>query len=117
RSQAEFCTSHLCGALFVPTPLPPLTDRELATLHDQLWNTLRNMDPRTRIVVYCKKGKRAKIAKEIIENLGFHSVTALGGVDEPPLNAVFTAQQSVWPVCWCKQPYGRTQNIVSSHQD
>jgi len=43
----------------------------------------------TLIVVYCKKGIRAGIAKKTINNLGYTNVIAWGGVDEAPLNQIF----------------------------
>jgi phage shock protein E len=101
RTYKEFCSGHLVGAIFVPTPLPPLSERELQNLQDQLWYKLRRIDKDRPIVLYCKKGVRAKIAKKIIKSFGFKFVTSLGGVEEPPLKSVFSRKNSVWPVCYC----------------
>lgn len=101
RTYNEWCQGHLQGALFIPTQLPPLTNRERQNLQEQMRYTLRNVPINTAIIVYCKKGVRAKIAKELLQNLGRPAI-ALGGVEEPPLDNVFNGKNPVWPICYCK---------------
>lgn len=91
RTLEEFCRGHIKGAILIPTSLPPLSEREMTTLKDQLALKLSELttSKNTPIVIYCKKGKRALIAKKIIQGLGYHNVVAWGGVDEPPLKQLF----------------------------
>ena len=91
RTRQEYCQGHIIHALLVPTPPPPLTEREEAVLKDQLWWTLsQNLTTKsTPIVVYCRKGIRAKIAKKLIQQLGYPKVIAWGGVEEEPLRQIF----------------------------
>jgi len=100
RTFDEWCQGHLKGAYFIPTQLPPLTDRERQNLKEQMKYVLRNVPKFVPIVVYCKKGVRAKIAKELLHELG-RSAVALGGVEEPPLKAIFEGYNPVWPICYC----------------
>jgi rhodanese-related sulfurtransferase len=103
RTRKEFCQGHIVGAMLVPTQLPPLSERELKNLKQQLWYTLRHYERSTPIVLYCKKGVRAKIAKRLVQELGFPNVTALGGVEEPPLKAVFSGtSKGVFKICKCR---------------
>jgi phage shock protein E len=95
RTRQEFCQGHIKNAYLVPTPFPPLTQRETATLKDQLWWVLSNYTPsnRTPVVIYCRKGIRAQAAKKLVLELVYSNVVAWGGVEEEPLKSVF-AQHS-----------------------
>lgn len=90
RTYEEFCQIHLKGAILVPTPTPPLSKQEKHMLKTQLQYVLRQetRNKQHPIVIYCKKGIRAKAAKQIIEKLGYIHVTVLGGVEEPPLQDI-----------------------------
>lgn len=67
RSAEEFNAGHIHGALNIP--------------HDQLENRLREIKkPKNHpIVVYCRSGRRAGIAEEILRRHGFSTVTNGGG--------------------------------------
>ena len=114
RTREEFCAGHIKGAILVPTPLPPLTPREVNVLKDQLWWTLPQYvySHLTPIVVYCKKGKRASLSKKIIQKLGYPNVIAWGGVDESPLKELFTTHL---PICIC-QP-GRLKTVCQHYSN
>jgi len=103
RTIAEFCQGHLCGATIIPTQLPPLSKREKQTLKEQLWYILakQNASKTHPILVYCKKGVRANIAKQIIRSMGFRNVISLGGVADSPLKDVMFGKNRKLQVCNC----------------
>lgn len=89
RTAEEYCTGHIQGAILIETPHPPLSHRDRFRLHQKLSCLMSLSDPHSTIYVYCKKGIRAKRAKQLLESMGFPSVISLGGVTEPPLSLVF----------------------------
>jgi len=68
RTPAEFAEGHLDGAINVPVELPTFT-AQIALL-----------DPTMDYLVYCRTGRRAEIAIDYMETLGFSAVN-LGSVD------------------------------------
>jgi len=68
RTPAEFAEGHLDGAINVPVELPTFT-AQVALL-----------DPTMDYLVYCRTGRRAEIAIDYMEKLGFSAVN-LGSVD------------------------------------
>jgi rhodanese-related sulfurtransferase len=68
RTPAEFAEGHLDGAVNVPVELSTFT-AQVALL-----------DPSMDYLVYCRTGRRAEIAIEYMESLGF-TATNLGSVD------------------------------------
>jgi rhodanese-related sulfurtransferase len=68
RTPAEFAEGHLDGAVNVPVELPTFT-AQVALL-----------DPTMDYLVYCRTGRRADIAIDSMESLGF-TATNLGSVD------------------------------------
>jgi phage shock protein E len=68
RTPAEFAEGHLDGAINVPVELPTFT-AQVALL-----------DPSMDYLVYCRTGRRAEIAIDYMETLGFSAVN-LGSVD------------------------------------
>lgn len=97
RTRKEYCQGHIKGAILVPTPPPPLNEREEQTLNDLLWwnvshHTKSKQNP---IVIYCRKGVRARLAKKIIIGMGYPNVVAWGGVEEPPLKQFFVENKLV----------------------
>lgn len=102
RTYEEFCKGHLAGARFIATQLPPLDTRERKNLQDQMHYLLRKIPKNVPVIVYCKKGVRAKIAKNLLINLGYHNAVALGGVKESPLKDVFSGKNPVWEICYCQ---------------
>tara|TARA_R100001163_G_C5068366_1_gene208514 strand:+ start:6448 stop:6852 length:405 start_codon:yes stop_codon:yes gene_type:complete len=85
RSFEEYCSGHLCGAQHVPVPLPPLSKNDI----DEFQLNLGKVCARNRnqlILVYCKVGKRAGLAKVMLMNMGYRNVVSLGGVKDGPLS-------------------------------
>lgn len=101
RSREEFCKGHLCGAHHVETPLPPLYPEDVAALDEKLERICVD-GPQSLIIVYCKLGKRAGLAKSILKDLGYSNVLSLGGVDTEPLRSVISGSDPRIPVCQCK---------------
>jgi phage shock protein E len=89
RTDKEYCTYHLCGSMHIPTKLPPLSRQHIKRLAQNLTNTLSSLNIRKThpIIVYCKKGIRAGIAKEILEIAGYRNVHSLGGTETDPLKS------------------------------
>lgn len=81
RTFEEFARGHLPGAVLVPTPFPPLDQLQQTTLKEQLRALLEGATKKRKIYVYCKKGKRAKVAVKMLKKMGF-DVTSLGGVED-----------------------------------
>lgn len=96
RTPEEFAQGHVQGAVNIPTPLPPLDQ----AAHQQLWNGLHQVvgrvDKNTPIWVYCKKGARAGIAKQMLLQLRFTDVHSLGGTEQEPLPSMVRSGQLVW---------------------
>jgi rhodanese-related sulfurtransferase len=106
RTKEEFCSGHLCGAILVETPLPPLNRQQKYTLKEKLMNILEDVDIEDDfpIIIYCKKGIRATIAEDILSLSGFENVLMLGGVEVEPLKRVFSNRLSIdrLKVCRCQ---------------
>jgi len=68
RTPAEFAEGHLDGAVNIPV--------ELATFTQQV----ALLDPSVDYLVYCRTGRRADVAMEYMDTLGFRT-TNLGSVD------------------------------------
>jgi phage shock protein E len=72
RTQAEYDEHHLDGSLLIPhTELPGRIAEVVAA---------QGGDKRKPIVVFCKAGGRAGIAKAALLQAGFTEVTNLGGI-------------------------------------
>jgi phage shock protein E len=57
RSQAEYDAGHVPGAVLIP--------------HDQLASRLSELDRDRWVLVYCKSGRRAGLAEEVLVKNGF----------------------------------------------
>ena len=70
RSEAEFAGGHLDGAINVP--------------HDRVGKRLSEFgaDKRRTIVVYCRSGHRAGLAKAALEQAGYQDVINGGGIGQ-----------------------------------
>lgn len=108
RTQEEYCQNHICHSVLIPTPLPPLTDIQKTRLRSELFQIIKTIDPSIKanrpIVVYCKKGIRADIAKQILKEQGFTKVMSLGGVDTVPLKDLISGilHNNQFKVCYCE---------------
>ncbi len=74
RSQSEFDAGHAQGAVLVPHTEVPQRIAEIEKLQDG--------DKQRPIVVYCRSGHRAGIAKQSLIDAGFTQVTNVGGLDD-----------------------------------
>ena len=70
RSEAEWNAGHVEGAVFIPYKL---IGERIGTVTE---------DKSGRIYVYCASGRRAQIAKESLEKLGYTDVVNLGSVQD-----------------------------------
>ena len=72
RTQEEYEDGHIAGAILIPnTELRDRAEQEL-TNKDQL------------ILVYCRSGRRSKLAAEILEELGYTRIREFGGILDWP---------------------------------
>ena len=76
REQDEFDEGHVEGAILIPYAQINAKAEELLPDHDQL------------ILVYCRSGRRSKIAAESLVNLGYTNVKEFGGIIDWPYEVV-----------------------------
>ena len=69
RTQEEFAEGHIPGAICIPHE--EITDKDIPQLPDK--NQL--------IMVYCRSGRRSKIAAEQLAKNGYTNVVEFGGVN------------------------------------
>ena len=74
RTPEEYAEGHVDGAVNIPHDALPSRISEVETLADS--------DKSTPIVVYCRSGHRAGIAKQSLLDAGFQRVTNLGGMSD-----------------------------------
>lgn len=79
RTFQEYDQRHVCDAINVPTPMPPLDIRARQVLLARLQRL--NLPVGDTIYVYCAKGIRSKIAAALLRQLG-HTVVDLGGIED-----------------------------------
>lgn len=70
RSEAEFTSGHIAGALHMP--------------HNNIGNLIESAvsDKNTDIVLYCARGGRAGKALKTLTDMGYTSVTNGGGIGD-----------------------------------
>ena len=68
RTQEEYDQGHIPGAILIP-------EYEIATRAEKELN-----DKDQLILVYCRSGRRSKIAAEELVNLGYTNVKEFGGI-------------------------------------
>lgn len=102
RSRQEFCNGHLCNALNVPMKVPPWTYGEVEDFKNKLWQIWHERPGRT-YAVYCKLGKRSKMAVDTLRSFGA-SVIDLGGVENGLLKPLFEgkSRHPGYSLCYCK---------------
>lgn len=76
RTQEEFAEGHIEGAILMP-------EYEVA---DRAEKELPDKD--ALILVYCRSGRRSKIASEELVNLGYTNVKEFGGIIDWPYETV-----------------------------
>lgn len=72
REQYEFDEGHIPGAILIPYT-------EIETKADTMLP-----DKDAQILVYCRSGRRSKIASEILAGLGYTDVKEFGGIIDWP---------------------------------
>ena len=76
RTQEEFDEAHIDGAILIP-------DYEIA---DKAESVLK--DKNQLILVYCRSGRRSKLAAEALAELGYTNVKEFGGIIDWPYETV-----------------------------
>ena len=72
REQEEFEQGHILGAILIPYTEIDTKAEEMIPVKD------------VQILVYCRSGRRSKIAAESLANLGYTNVKEFGGnIDWP----------------------------------
>lgn len=72
RTQEEYDESHIPGAILIPnTEIEARAEKEL-TDKDQL------------ILIYCRSGRRSKLAAEALMELGYTNIKEFGGIIDWP---------------------------------
>ena len=72
RSQKEFDQGHIPGAILIPDTEIKAKAEEILTEKDQL------------ILVYCRSGRRSKLAAEALVELGYTNIQEFGGIIDWP---------------------------------
>ena len=72
RAQEEYDESHIPGAILIPHTEIEARAEEVLTDKDQL------------ILVYCRSGRRSKIAAEALAELGYTNIKEFGGIIDWP---------------------------------
>lgn len=68
RTQQEYDESHIPGAILIPNTEIEERAEEILTDKDQL------------ILVYCRSGRRSKMAAEAMAQLGYTNIKEFGGI-------------------------------------
>lgn len=76
RTEEEFAEGHIENAILIPEY--EIKDRAEKELHDK----------EQLILVYCRSGRRSKIASEELVNLGYTNVKEFGGIIDWPYEIV-----------------------------
>ena len=72
RTQDEFDETHIPGAILIPHDEVTEKAEDLLTNKDQL------------ILVYCRSGRRSKLAAEALVELGYTNIKEFGGIIDWP---------------------------------
>ena len=72
RTQEEYDQGHIPGAILIPDTEIKTKAEEVLTDKDQL------------ILVYCRSGRRSKIAAEALVELGYTNIREFGGIIDWP---------------------------------
>ena len=76
RTQEEFEEKHIPGAILIP--YDEIEEKASAMLQDK--NQL--------FLVYCRSGRRSKIAAEALEDMGYTNIKEFGGINDWPYETV-----------------------------
>ena len=72
RTQEEYDQGHIPGAILIPDTEIKAKAEEVLTDKDQL------------ILVYCRSGRRSKLAAEALVELGYTNIREFGGIIDWP---------------------------------
>jgi len=72
RTQEEYDQVHISGAILIPDTQIKARAEEVLTDKDQL------------ILVYCRSGRRSKLAAEALVELGYTNIKEFGGIIDWP---------------------------------
>ncbi|MBO5129162.1 MAG: rhodanese-like domain-containing protein [Oscillospiraceae bacterium] len=72
RTQEEYDEGHIPGAILIPNTEIEARAEEVLTDKDQL------------ILVYCRSGRRSKLAAEALVELGYTNIKEFGGIIDWP---------------------------------
>jgi len=72
RTQDEYSQGHIPGAVLIP-------DTEIRAKAEKVLT-----DKDQRILVYCRSGRRSKLASEILLELGYTNIWEFGGIMDWP---------------------------------
>ena len=72
RTREEYDQGHIPGAIVIPHEKIAEKAEEVLTDKDQL------------ILVYCRSGRRSKIAAEALAELGYTNIREFGGINDWP---------------------------------
>ena len=72
RTQEEYDQGHIPGAILIPDTEIKAKAEEVLTDKDQL------------ILVYCRSGRRSKLAAEVLVELGYTNIKEFGGIIDWP---------------------------------
>ena len=72
RTQEEFHQGHIPGAVLIPDYEIEANAEKVLTDKDQL------------ILVYCRSGRRSKLASEVLVKLGYTNIREFGGIIDWP---------------------------------
>lgn len=76
RSEEEFAQGHILGAILIP-------DNEIAERAEEELPEKENT-----ILVYCRSGRRSKLAAQALADLGYTNVYEFGGILDWPFDVV-----------------------------
>ena len=72
RTQEEYDQGHIPGAILIPDTEIKVKAEDALTDKDQL------------LLVYCRSGRRSKLASEILAELGYTNIREFGGIIDWP---------------------------------
>ena len=72
RTRAEYDEGHIPGAILIPN----------TEIEEKAENVLTDKDQ--MILVYCRSGRRSKLAAEILVELGYTNIREFGGIIDWP---------------------------------
>ena len=76
RTREEYDQGHIPGAILIPDTEIRTEAEEILTDKDRL------------ILVYCRSGRRSKLAAEILVELGYTNIREFGGIIDWPYDVV-----------------------------